>query len=201
MQQYGDIQLIQQLQNSDAAAFDLLYWKYHAAIYTNVLKLMRNETLTEDIVQETFIKLWEKRQTIDITKSISGWLFVVSHNLSITQLRKQVKETAQEIFSENISVVNSDEDITATEAQWKILEEGITMLSPQKRKVFELCKVQGKTYEQAAEELGISKHTIKEYLTDAVSFVKKYVHERWLLQSITVSIFFIENFLSTPPRF
>lgn len=190
MQQYDDIQLIKQLHDNDAAAFDLLYWKYHTAIYNNVLKLMRNETIAEDIVQETFIKLWENRQTLDVSKSISGWLFVVSHNLTITQLRKQVKETAQEILPENISVVNSDEDVSATEMQWKILEEGIALLSPQKRKVFELCKLQGKTYEQAADELGISKHTIKEYLTDAVSFVKKYVQERWLLQSITVSIFF-----------
>ena len=50
-------------------------------------------------------------------------------------------------------------------------------LSPQKRKVFELCKVQGRTYKKAAEELHISKYTVKEYLSEALISIKKYIGE------------------------
>ncbi|TXH20709.1 MAG: sigma-70 family RNA polymerase sigma factor [Chitinophagaceae bacterium] len=196
MQQYDDIDVIQQLQVNDVAAFDILYNKYHIAIYNNVLKLTRNPIIAEDIVQETFIKLWEKRNTLDINKNISGWLFLVSHNLTIDYLRKQVKEIAREVLPENISVNHADEELKATEEQWQILEDAIQLLSPQKKKVFELCKLQGKTYEQAANELGISKHTIKEYLSEAVMFIKKYVQDKQMLQFFAGSVFFLENFLS-----
>jgi RNA polymerase sigma-70 factor (ECF subfamily) len=58
-----------------------------------------------------------------------------------------------------------------------MLEEAMSRLSPQKRKVFELCKLQGKTYEETASVLQISKYTVKEYLTAAVGSVKEYVHQ------------------------
>ena len=60
--------------------------------------------------------------------------------------------------------------------QRQILENAMAQLSPQKRKVFELCKIQGKTYEETAAALQISKYTVKEYLSASVSFLKEYVH-------------------------
>jgi RNA polymerase sigma-70 factor (ECF subfamily) len=58
--------------------------------------------------------------------------------------------------------------------QINILEKAIALLSPQKRKVFELCKLQGRTYEEASAEMGISKHTVKEYLSGAMASIKEY---------------------------
>jgi RNA polymerase sigma-70 factor (ECF subfamily) len=61
--------------------------------------------------------------------------------------------------------------------QLAAIEKAIDQLSPQKRKVFELCKVQGRTYKKAAEELHISKYTVKEYLSEALVSIKKYIGE------------------------
>ncbi len=75
-------------------------------------------------------------------------------------------------------IMSADEkDIYFKEARIKILEEALIKLSPQKRKVFDLCKIQGKSYEESARELNISKHTVKEYLSIAVKAVKEYAEQ------------------------
>ena len=192
MKALEDSELVLRLQKNEVSAFDTLYWKYHAAIYANVLKLIKEETITEDIVQEVFIALWEKRSSLDAAQPVAGWLFVVSYNRTITQLKKMLQ---QQKAQKNLFAVadNTDEDLHTYKDRWAVVEKAIDQLSPQKRKVFELCKMQGKTYEQTATELSISKHTVKEYLSDAIAFIKNYVQQHpgqfvLLLALLTISL-------------
>ncbi|MBS1919473.1 MAG: sigma-70 family RNA polymerase sigma factor [Bacteroidetes bacterium] len=165
------------LVDGDIHAFDDLYWKYQKAVYQNVFKLTKDTITAEDIVQEIFISLWEKRKTIDIERSIGGWLFVSSYNRSVNTLKKKLRESQafKQMNKESIDVPGNESDISVI--QLNILEKAITQLSPQQRKVFELCKLRGKSYEEAAAELHISKHTVKEYLSDAVAFIREYVKQ------------------------
>ena len=166
------------LRNNDVDAFNVLYWEYHAAIYANALKLIKDPVIAEDIVQEVFVTLWGKRHTIDPEQDIAGWLFVISHHKTIDQLKRKLKQALVQkdlsIFREDHSViVNAD----IKEEQLSAIEEAMDKLSPQKRKVFELCKVEGRTYKKAAEEMHISKYTVKEYLSEALVSIKKYIGE------------------------
>ncbi|MGF2411518.1 RNA polymerase sigma factor [Ferruginibacter sp.] len=165
-----DNTLVTLLQQGDLQAFDKLYWKYHSALYNNVLKLTRDTGAAEDIVQEIFITLWQKRMLIETSKSISGWLFVISYNKAINWQRKKLLETQKQ---QNITV-EEDASTDTYNMQMKMLEDAMEKLSPQKRRVFELCKLQGKTYKETAEELNISSHTVKEYLSGAMASVKEY---------------------------
>ena len=166
------------LRNDDINAFNTLYWKYHAAVYANALKLIKDPILAEDIVQEVFVTLWGKRHAIDPEQDIAGWIFVISHHKTIDQLKRKLKQALARknlpIFTEDHSIiVNAD----LKEEQLCAIERAMDKLSPQKRKVFELCKVQGRTYKKAAEELHISKYTVKEYLSEALVSIRKYVDE------------------------
>jgi RNA polymerase sigma-70 factor (ECF subfamily) len=166
------------LRNDDINAFNTLYWEYHAAVYANSLKLIRDPVLAEDIVQEVFVTLWGKRHTIDPEQDIVGWLFVISHHKTVDQLKRKLK---QALAQKNLNILTEDHSIIVNadlkEEQLNAIEEAMDQLSPQKRKVFELCKVQGRTYKKAAEELHISKYTVKEYLSDALVSIKKYIGE------------------------
>jgi RNA polymerase sigma-70 factor (ECF subfamily) len=170
-------ELITRLQNDDKEAFNELYQKYHSALYYNILKLTRDAIVTEDIVQEVFITLWEKRYDLNVEQGIAGWLFVVSYNRSISYLKRKLKESiAQTVLQQNIeSTTNAGNSLENT--QISILEKAIEQLSPQKRRVFELCKLQRRTYAEVADELQISKHTVKEYLSGAVISIKNYVKQ------------------------
>jgi RNA polymerase sigma-70 factor (family 1) len=169
-----DTELIIRLQLNEVEAFDTLYWRYHQAVYANILKLTKEKEATKDILQEVFIALWEKRSTIDVNQSISGWLFVVSYNKSITYLKKSLKDSVNQELTEEIKPTE-EPSFNIREVQFQLLEKAVEQLSPQKRKVFELCKLQGKTYHEAAKELNISKHTVKEYLSAAITNIKEYI--------------------------
>ena len=166
------------LRNDDINAFNPLYWEYHAAVYANVLKLIRDPAIAEDIVQEVFVTLWGKRHKIDPDQDIAGWLFVISHHKTVDQLKRKLK---QALVQKDLSIFKDDHSIIVNtdlkEEQLNAIVEAMDQLSPQKRKVFELCKVQGRTYKKAAEELHISKYTVKEYLSEALVSIKKYIGE------------------------
>ena len=166
------------LRNDDISAFNTLYWEYHAAVYANTLKLIKDPAIAEDIVQDVFVTLWGKRHSIDPEQDIAGWLFVVSHHKTVDQLKRKLK---QALAQKDLSIFTDDHSIVVNaalkEEQLNAIEEAMDHLSPQKRKVFELCKVQGRTYKKAAEELHISKYTVKEYLSEALVSIKKYIGE------------------------
>jgi RNA polymerase sigma-70 factor (family 1) len=180
----------------DLKAFDALYQKYHQAIYANILKITKDENATQDILQEVFIALWEKRSTIDANQSVSGWLFVISYNKSITYLKKILKEPFISNELDEEMQLTEETDIKVKEEKLQLLEKAISQLSPQKRKVFELCKLQGKSYEEAAKELNISRHTVKEYLSYAVATIKDYVNQHHGHLIVFIYLTLLSRFLS-----
>lgn len=170
-------ELITRLQANDREAFAYLYKEYSHRIFLNVLKITKDNAVAEDIVQEVFVILWEKRLTIDPSKPILNWIFVVSYNKSIDYLKKTLKTA---LFSgiefPDIRYGNSEkEGPWAKEYKLNLIESAARQLSPQKRKVFEICKLRGQTYEYAAREMQISTHTVKEYLSEAMKNIRAFV--------------------------
>jgi RNA polymerase sigma-70 factor (family 1) len=194
---HNNSKLAERIRNDDVNAFTELYRKYHAAVYANALKLTRNEQVAEDIVQEVFITLWEKRQDIDPKKDISGWLFVISYNKSINILKRKLRETCAHEKIRNIAgtVEVPHEKNELLYYRLSNLVKAIEELSPQKRKVFELCKMRGKTYEEAARELHLSKYTVKEYLAGAMIFIKDYLKKHPVQQGVFLWIATASNLL------
>ena len=169
---YDDDCLIPLLAGGDAVAFTEVYHRYHVAIYQNIYRLTKNAEVTEDLVQETFITLWQKRSRVVIGRSLAGWLFVISYHLSVNWLKRKLLELkATQIHS--LAVVHTD-TLDDYDRQMALLDTAILQLSPQKRRVFTLCKLHGKTYQQAAKELNISNHSVKEYLSGAMKAVREY---------------------------
>lgn len=175
----SNAELIARLQQHDVGAFDALYWQYHEVVYRNILKFTKDATAAEDILQEVFIKLWEKRHTIKTEQSVAGWLFVISFNLSVNHTRKRLRE---QTLQKKLAAIEPDSGIPGGtilyEEQYQLLESAIEQLSPQKRKVVTLCKLEGKTYEEAAGELKISRNTVKEHLQAAMVNLNDYIRKK-----------------------
>lgn len=184
---FNEAELLSRLLLDDIDAFDALYWHYQKAVFYNVMKLIHDVTISEDIVQEIFINLWEKRHLVGRSETIGGWLFVSSYNRTVNALKRKLRNS---VALKNLSLtLSTDDDLTdISSLQLSILEKALTTLSSRKKQVFELCKLQGKTYEQAAMELQISKHTVKEYLTDAMLGIKEYIKDHPDLNAGTMTI-------------
>ena len=167
--------LMMRMQADDTAAFDAVYWKYHFRLYKNIFKILNDEDQAQNILQDVFVSLWENRLSLDCRQPIANWLFVVSYNKSLSFLKKKLREPV--IYQELDYLELAEVASTAVykEQQFQLMEMALRQLSPQKKKVFDLCKMQGKTYAETAEELHISRHTVKEYLSEAVLNIKDYI--------------------------
>jgi RNA polymerase sigma-70 factor (ECF subfamily) len=170
-----DSELVIHLRTDEVRAFDTLYWRYHRALYSNIIKLTKDAEAAQDILQEVFITLWEKRLTLDPDQAVINWLFTVSYHKSVNYLKKMLKAPVISSGIDEEMHLSDEQEINLKETQLILLEKAVTQLSPQKRKVFELCKLQGKSYEETARELNISKHTVKEYLSEAIFSVREYM--------------------------
>ena len=176
-------------------AFDELYYKYNNAVFANIFKLVQHQEAAEDILQEVFATLWENRSKIDQTKSVAGWLFVISYNKSINFLQKAVREKLWYCGELPVEIAEHPEsDHSQLEYQFSLINAAIENLPTQKKLVFTLCRLEGKTYEETAQLLGISAGTVKEYLNSASKFIKAYALHKYALNSL--SLYFLSIFLN-----
>lgn len=190
-----DAELVVKLLEDDVSAFDALYWKYHQAVYRNIFKFVKEPIATEDILQEVYARLWEKRKDINAGQSVAGWLFVISFNLSVDYVRKRLREHTfhKELYNLNIEGSNWEDNPGAYEEQYHLLEEAISQLSPKKQKIVTLCKLEGKTYDEVADELKISRNTVKEHLSIAMTRINEYIQKNKEHKYVLLLLLFIKN--------
>ena len=167
------------LSESSVDAFNLLYHQYHRAIFANISKLINQKDIAEDILQEVFLLLWENRKKIDPSQDIGGWLFVVSYHKSLAFLKKKINDRI--VFSSEIIDMTDHgdtEDPRVSDLEIRLLNEAVNSLSPRKKAVFELCRLQGKSYAEAAGILNVSTETIKDYLKESLKTIRKFIYSR-----------------------
>jgi RNA polymerase sigma-70 factor (ECF subfamily) len=188
-----DAELVAKLLNDDVSAFDTLYWKYHQAVYRNIFKFVKDAVATEDILQEVYTRLWERRKDINASQSVAGWLFVISFNLSVDYVRKRMREHTfhKELYNLNLDDKEWEGNPGLYEEQYHLLEEAISHLSPKKQRIVTLCKLEGKTYEEAAHELNISRNTVKEHLSVAMSRINEYIQKNKEHKYIVLFLIFL----------
>ncbi len=169
----NDHELIKQLQRGSTQAFDSIYYKYYSSVLANIHRLVKAREDAEEILQDVFASLWGKRDSLDPNMPIAGWLMVVSQNKALNLLRKKVRDKLLFIGEPADDIAFNDENVdTITEIQLSHLANAINNLPPKQKQAFTLCKLQLKTYAQAAELLGISPHTIREYVAKAADKIK-----------------------------
>ena len=179
------------IKSGNEAAFRELYDRYHAQMYYIAKQYVKRTTLAEDAVQETFIKFWKKRETIDNSKSVSGLLFVMLKNHLINILRVR-KNDIVAITQENEFLLQSstktDDDVLYEEYH-NILERGLGKLSDRKREVFELRTIKGHTNSEVADLLHIDIKTVKTHYYLGSKFIRAYLktHAGLLLLFLFIS--------------
>lgn len=171
-------QLVVQLQNNDLTSFNTLYYRHHQAVFRNICRLIYKYEVAEDILQEVFIALWEHRLTLDPDKPVAGWLFVVSYNRAMSWLKNAVKE-AREIKIV-VETTGKHEETQLPEQRYteqlKILNGAVEKLPLRKKQAFTLCKLEGRSYEEAGSILGISTDTVKGYIKMSNRLIRQHIN-------------------------
>ena len=153
-----------------------MYDWYGEAVYASLLRLVKSEQMAREMLQDVFLKVWEKRNTIDEEKSFRGWLFRIAENRvfdHFRQLSRDRKKQSEFLASAIAFYYRSNPDPHA-DRNAALLHEAIESLSPQRRQIFRLCKLEGKSYKDVSRMLQISESTISDHLVKAMKSVRDF---------------------------
>jgi RNA polymerase sigma-70 factor (family 1) len=172
----NDAGLLLQVAGGDEKAFSSLYYKYHHRLGIYLYQLTSSRPFAEEILQDVFCKVWEKRAQLPAIDNFQAWLFTISRNHALNCLRSLVRERLQKKVWEKDQVDLSALDQVTAEDQLQLIDKAISQLPPQQKKVFMLSRYKRLKYIEIAQELNLSKETIKSYLQIATSSIRKYVN-------------------------
>ncbi|MGO4878492.1 RNA polymerase sigma factor [Pedobacter psychrotolerans] len=179
--------LLLQLKNGDQRAFEILYNRYKFRIAGNLFKLLKSDDLVKEILQELFFKIWEVRAQIDPEKSFKSYLFRIAENLVYDYFRKVAKDKrllAKMVASSSELYLHIEEDMLNKEEAQK-LQQAINMMPIQRKMVFTLCKLEGKSYKEVEEIMGINAKTISSHMLQANRFLRAYYKDS---SALTISL-------------
>jgi RNA polymerase sigma-70 factor (ECF subfamily) len=184
-------QYLEELNRGSYNAFNALYKMYSARLYAFVLKMTKSHSLTADIVQDVFIKIWLNRSTISSDGAFQSYIFTIAKNRVIDKMRSNVNSP---VFTDYVAYLNendiSEESITTALSYddfVRSLENAKNELSDTQRRIFELNKEQGFKNAEIAEMLQLSEQTVKNQL----SITLKILRERMKNYSFLFFIFFL----------
>jgi RNA polymerase sigma-70 factor (family 1) len=166
--------LVTKLRNNDVEAFDFLYHQYSNKLFRFAFSLLKNEEDACEIVQETFFRIWEKRNKIDSSKSFKSFLFSVSYHLIIDQLREKLKD--QEFRNSLEKHFNKQVNLQENRIDYNTLEIEITKAVdelPEKRKhIYRLSREHGFSHKEIAGQLGVKPKTVENQINLALKHIK-----------------------------
>lgn len=186
----SEIQLIRAFKKGDAEAFKLLFERYHKRLYSFLFRLLKTKEDAEEIVQETFLKIWENRENYWEEYPFESLLFRIARNTSLNYVRKKVNRKIFEDhlnFFTEVSESPADQYILFQETQ-SIIETILNGLPPKQKEIFLLQKVEGLSRQEIAEKLEISVITVDHQLFKANKHVKEEFKKFHLLM---INIFFL----------
>lgn len=169
--------LFEQIAEGDEKAFRKVFHELNARLYPFILKWTRSAAVTEDIIQEVFLRLWINREEVAKMEKPVSWIFRVASNLSLSWLRaeiaeikrlEKIKEAARKTEEQSVEMMSFKE----TEY---LINKAVSLLPPRRQLIYRLSREQGLDHKEIAEKLQLSPNTIKNQLVSALKFIKEYL--------------------------
>ncbi len=170
------------LKDACRQSFEVLYHRYSGKLYNFMMKVSKGDSYTaEELVQQTFIRVWENRENVNPEKSFISYLCTIAKNMLLNRYEHQ---TIQFIYEEYIKAKQIDsKNTTEEEVDRKLLEEYIAKLTdelpPKRKEIFVLSRKEGLSNKQIAHKLNISESTIETQLSKALSFMKGQLKQHY----------------------
>lgn len=160
-------------------AYTQMVSKYWQKVVLHALSFVKSYPVAEELAQDIFIQIWEKREKLEDVQSFDNYLFIVSRNLIISHIRKKLIETTslkeeklQEMF------LKPDDQFEYQELHTIILE-GANLLADPRKTIFIMSRMEGKDAECISKELGLAKRTIRWHLLEALNFLRIHLNKQY----------------------
>lgn len=165
--------LIEHLKKGREKAYVYLVNNYNRALYVYVLSLTNDNALSEDIVQNVFLKVWAFRKRLNVNYSIKSFLYKTAYNEFINQYYKiRAVSSLEKIYMESVMEAVEDKNSELLEQKIALVTEGIKKLPKKCKEVFMLSKKEGLTNIEIADYMNVSIKTVEGHLTKAYDLLR-----------------------------
>jgi len=179
----NEILLISAFKKGDTKAFEKLFECHHRKLYAFLFRVLHSKEDAEEIVQETFVKIWEKREEFIEGYPFDAFLFTIAKNAFLNLNRKKVNRNVFENhieFLNDISGEKTDDYIIFRETR-DIINSIIEGLPAKRKEIFILRRIEGLPRQEIADKLGLSVMTVDNQLMKANKYMKEELKKYSLL--------------------
>jgi RNA polymerase sigma-70 factor (family 1) len=182
--------LFARIAEGDEGAFQTVFHNYNRTLFPFILSLVKIEADAKEIIQEVFLKLWLKRESLTEIDNPGGWLYTLASNSAYDHLRKEARyarrlQTA-EVAESSLEDIHEQFDTKEIKA---LITEAVEHLPLRRRQVFQLSRFEGYSRKEIAETLNLSENTVRNHLADAVGFIQDYIKKNGPLYLPAILIF------------
>lgn len=175
-----DQTLIQEIAQGSETAFEELFNKYYPTVYQYLLKVVKSKEIAEEIASDIFLKLWLGKEMIGDIYSMPAFLRTVSTNKAIDFFRSASRQqNIRKLVEKELNTYqNQPADYQLLDHEYQtLLTKAIEQLSPQRKLVFSLSRVEGLTHEEIAEKLQLSRNTVRNTVVESLKVVRDYLQK------------------------
>ena len=176
-----DVKLLQRFQNGDIIAFQQIYETFCDPLYRFAHSYLKESFEAEEIVQDVFLKVWEKRAEVDVQKSFKSYLYQITVNKIFNELKQRIvrqKYVQQVMHAEQATEETPESSIQFHELNDK-LEQLLNELPKQQRTIFVMSRWKGLTNVEIADQLNLSIRTVENQIYRATRFLKLHLNDNY----------------------
>jgi len=189
MDQADDKELYLKLREGDERAFQILFKKYYSAMCHFARQFLNDSELAEETVQDMFVKIWEKRTTLNIETSVKHYFFRSVRNQCLNQIQhEKIKKQYSNMVLESAHQDIDPEHYYVEVGLIQRIERSIDSLPPKRQEIFRLSREQGMKYKDIADTLNISVKTVEAQMGLALKHLREELKE---FSNHLMSLFFI----------
>ena len=186
-----DTQLVRALKKGDLNAFDQLFVKYNKKLYYFAKGYLGSAEDAEGLVQEVFIKIWEKREDLKEYLSFNSYIFTITYKAILKYFRSKSRE--KKYMDQFLSGFIDENNETSGEIEYNNLLElannAIEKLPEKRKLVFKLSRHEGFTNLEISKQLRISKRTVENHIQQALKFLREQLGKETLLTILFFALF------------
>ena len=178
------------------AAFAEVFYFYTSRMHPFILRMVRTEEVTEEIIQDVFISVWKNRQKLPDIENYSSYIFTIGINKTYSYLKSKAREARklQEYGRiENDYSNNTLETIDLKQSN-DLINDLINQLTPQKKLIYKLTREEGLSHDEVASQLNISKNTVKNHLVTTLKFLRENLQTSESVSLLLIAILIKINF-------
>ncbi|GGM89353.1 RNA polymerase sigma-70 factor [Dyadobacter beijingensis] len=173
---YNEPELLDQVAQGDSQAFSRLFHAYHQELADYVLRITKSLPMTEEIVQDVFIKIWTRREQLGGVNNFRAYLFISSRNHTFNIMREEARKALlYQQWAADIPFSEDPEHAPDRERYYLIIEDAVSLLAPQQQKVWRMSREEGLKHEEIAQRMQLSRETVKRHVSLALAAISKYV--------------------------